>query len=77
MVHGVLPLSAMRALELLEWAVMLAECAAVSGPGYYAAGQQSDVQDVSPKLQSSRTSSSYRAWATDSLQVADLRNLGY
>ena len=35
---------------------MHAECAGVSGPGYYAAGPQLDVQDVPAKLQPSHTS---------------------
>jgi hypothetical protein len=47
------PLSAMRAPWVLEWAIMHAECAGVSGPGYYAAGRRPDVQDVPAKLQPS------------------------
>ena len=35
---------------------MHAECAGVSGPGYYAAGPRLDVQDVPAKLQPSCTS---------------------
>ena len=46
-------LSAMRAPWVLKWAIMHAECAGVSGPGYYAAGPQRDVRDVSLKMQSS------------------------
>jgi len=43
----------MRAPWVLKWAIMHAECAGVSGPGYYAAGPQRDVRDVSVKMQSS------------------------
>jgi hypothetical protein len=43
MVHGVPPLSAMRAPRVLEWVIMHAECAGVSGPSYYAAGPDPDV----------------------------------
>ena len=58
------PLSAMRAPWVLEWAIMHAECAGVSGPGYYAAGPQLDVQDVPTKMQSSRMS-----WASKSKAI--------
>ena len=37
------PLSAMRALWVREWAIMHAECAGVSGPGYYVPGPEADV----------------------------------
>ena len=47
------PLSAMRASWVLEWAIMHAECAGVSGPGYYAAGPHLDVQDVRARSQAS------------------------
>jgi len=47
------PLSAMRASWMLKWAIMHAECAGMSGPGYYAAGPLLDVQDVPAKSQAS------------------------
>jgi hypothetical protein len=43
----------MRVLWLLEWAIMHAECAGVSGLGYYVTGPQRDVRDVPAKMQSS------------------------
>jgi len=46
----------MRALGLLEWAIMHAGCAGVSGLGYYAAGPRLDVQDVPAESQSSHVS---------------------
>ena len=57
-----LPLGAIRPLERAACAITHAECAGVSGPGYYAAGPQPDVQDVPAKLQPSYTSCG-RAWA--------------
>jgi hypothetical protein len=38
---------------VLKWAIMNAECAGVSGPGYYATGPRLDVQDVPAKSQAS------------------------
>ena len=48
-----LPLGAIRPLERAACAITYAECAGVSGPGYYAAGRRSDVQDVPVRGQSS------------------------
>ena len=48
------PLSAMRALGWCwKWAIMHAECAGVSGPGYYATGFVEDVLGRLPKVESS------------------------
>ena len=48
-----LPLGAIRPLERAACAITHAECAGVSGPGYYATGPQRDVRDVPVKMQSS------------------------
>ena len=50
-----LPLGAIRALGGLECAIVHAECAGVSGPGYYVAGPQPDVQDVFAEVEPSWT----------------------
>ena len=48
-----LPLGAILPLGGLECVITHAECAGVSGPGYYAAGPRPDVQDVPVKPQPS------------------------
>ena len=57
MVHGI-PSTRRdsRPLRGLECAIMHAECAGVSGPGYYAAEPRRDVPDVSTKLEPSGAS---------------------
>ena len=44
---------------------MHAECAGVSGPGYYATGPRLDVPDVSAKLQPSSYASCGHRWTVE------------
>src|SRR5689334_18074063 len=50
---GLLPLGAIRPLERAACAITHAECAGVSGPGYYATGLVEDVLGRLPQVESS------------------------